>query len=491
MEVSRQDVSFEELTEFPLEERFLKIPIENYLDLTKIEPVPPQVALINAVQNPIYRFITAVLSRRTGKSLISNIIGHLVTLVPGSQILIMAPNYALSAISWDLQRQLLNTFEVELERSNAKDKVIELKNGSIIRMGSVTQADSVVGRSYDLIIFDEAALNNDGINVFNIQLRPTLDKPNSKAIFISTPRGKNWFYQFYQRGFSKDFPAWCSIHSTCYDNPRANPQDIEDARLSMSDAEFRQEYLADFVAMEGQIFNLAKDHIVTVDITQIKVWDVLAGLDLGFRDPTAMIVIVTDGHNFYVIDEYLENEKATSVYAEAIRGLIDKHDIDFIYIDSAAQQTRYDLAYDYEINCTNAKKDRNDGIGYVQSIIEHGRLFVDESCTHTLAMLDNYRWDPREGLINEKPIHDEYSHMGDALRYALYTHAYNVDTVYSVEENNDSEFGAVAELDVVDSTLDDIRIPQEAMVALVSEIETDSEKQFSTELDFNTPIDRI
>ena len=61
-------------------------------------------------------------------------------------------------------------FDVELERSNAKDKVIELKNGSIIRMGSVSQADSVVGRSYDLIIFDEAALNDEGSEVFNIQL---------------------------------------------------------------------------------------------------------------------------------------------------------------------------------------------------------------------------------------------------------------------------------------------------------------------------------
>jgi len=107
-------------------------------------PVPPQIALINAVQNPKYRFITAVLSRRSGKWEISNMIGHVVTLVPGAQILIMAPNYSLSAISWDLQRKFLNMFDVELTRSNAKDKVIEISNGSIVRMGSVSQGDSVV-----------------------------------------------------------------------------------------------------------------------------------------------------------------------------------------------------------------------------------------------------------------------------------------------------------------------------------------------------------
>jgi len=232
MEISREGISSTELTEYSVEERFIKLPIENYLNLIDIEPVPPQIAVINAIQNPLYRFVVGVLARRTGKSFISNIIGHLVTLVPGSNILVIAPNYSLSSISWDLQRKLLNTFDVELERSNAKDKIIELTNGSTIRMGSIGQVDSVVGRSYDLIIFDESALNDKGAEAFNIQLRPTLDKPNAKALFISTPRGKNWFYEFYMRGFSDDFPPWCSIHSTCYDNPRANPQDIEDAKKS-------------------------------------------------------------------------------------------------------------------------------------------------------------------------------------------------------------------------------------------------------------------
>lgn len=435
MEVSRKDVSVEEFQDFG-DDRFLKIPIENYLKLINIDPIPPQIALVNAVQNPLYRFITAVLSRRTGKSFISNIIGHLVTLNPGSEILIIAPNYNLSSISWDLQRKLLASFDVELERSNAKDKVIELKNGSIIRMGSVSQVDSVVGRSYDLIIFDEAALNNEGEDAFSIQLRPTLDKPNSKAIFISTPRGKNWLYKYYQRGFSDEFPAWCSLHSTCYDNPRASKKDIDDARLSLSEAHFKQEYLADFVALEGQIFTISEKCICEIDTSTIDVQDVIAGLDLGFRDPTAMIVILTDGHNFFVVDEYLENQSSTSKYAEVIREKIDEHEIDFIYIDSAAQQTKYDLAFDYDINTVNAKKKVNEGIGYVQSIIEHDRLYVSSHCKETLAMLDNYRWDDREGLLNERPKHDEYSHMADALRYALYTHAYNVDTIYEIDTDD-------------------------------------------------------
>lgn len=427
MEISREGVSSTELQDFG-ENRFIKIPIQNYLDLINITPNPPQIALINAVNNPDYRFITAVLNRRTGKSFMANVIGHLVTLLPGTNILVLAPNYALSSISWDLQRFLLNKFDIETERSNAKDKIIELENGSTIRMGSVGQADSVVGRSYDLIIYDEAALNDKGEETFNIQLRPTLDKPNSKAIFISTPRGKNWFYEFYRRGYSDEtkFRRWVSIRSTYRDNPRASLEDVEDARASMSKAEFAQEYESDFVALEGQIYNLNKQNIIEIDLDNIERLDVIAGLDMGFRDPTAMVIMITDGVNYYIVDEFQTNESSTSKYAEEIQRRIERWNIDFIYIDSAAAQTRYDLAYDYDITTTNAKKSVLDGIGYVASLVDHDRIFIDKKCEDTIDMFDSYRWDPREGLQKERPLHDEYSHIADAIRYAVYTHSFNI-----------------------------------------------------------------
>lgn len=429
MIISRLDVSSTELTKFSDKDRFIKLPIENYFKLINWDTVPPQTALVNAVQNPKYRFIVAVLNRRTGKTWVSNIIGHLVTLIPGSQILIIAPNYALASVSWEIQKTLLKMFDIELAKSNAKDKVIELKNGSVIRIGSVPQVDSVVGRSYDLIIFDEAALNNDGADAFNIALAPTLDKPNSKAIFISTPRGKNWFHEFYERGFDDKHPRWVSLKSTWKDNPRTNEEIIRDAKSTMSKAEFGQEYECDFISLEGQIYSLNKDNIVKVDLSKVKVLDVIAGLDLGYRDPTALVVIATDGYNFYIVDEFLDNLNTTSQYAKELKPILEKWGVDFTYIDSANQQQKFDLAYDYDINTINAKKSILDGISYVGSIIDNDRLFIDESCRHTIDCLQNYRWDGREGLVKEKPIHDKYSHMADAIRYALYSHSNNIETI--------------------------------------------------------------
>jgi len=336
----------------------------------------------------------------------------------------MSPNYALSQISFDLQRTLIKHFDLEVTKDNAKDKVIEISNGSTIRMGSVNQVDSCVGRSYDLIIFDEAALA-DGRDAFNVALRPTLDKDNSKAIFISTPRGRNnWFAEFFDRGFDDQFSEWISIKATYKSNPRMSETDIAEARKSMSEAEFRQEYEADFNTFEGQVWSFDFEKCTgSFQDMETKRLDVFAGLDVGYRDPTAFCVIGYDWdeETFYLLDEYLDAEKTTEQHAGEIQRLIDKWDIDYIFIDSAAQQTRFDFAQNYDISTINAKKSVLDGIARVEGIVDNDRLLIDQTCTETLAALDQYQWDPNPNLLKEKPKHNRASHMADALRYALYS----------------------------------------------------------------------
>ena len=409
---------------FQEQSRFIKLPMEGYLELLGITPNTSQHAIINAINNPKYRFVCAAVSRRQGKTYIANIIGQLVTLVPNCNVLLMSPNYSLSQISFDLQRQLIKHFDLEVIRDNAKDKVIELSNHSTIRMGSINQVDSVVGRSYDLIIFDEAALV-DGKDAFNVALRPTLDKENSKALFISTPRGRNnWFAEFWYRGFSDEYPQWASVKATYHENPRLSEEDIAEARKTMSEAEFNQEYMADFNVFEGQVWAFNHEECVS-DLAELDTsrMDVFAGLDVGYKDPTALCVIGYDwdSEQFYLLDEYLDSERTTEQHAIEVRKMIDKWDIDYIYIDSAAQQTRFDFAQNYDITTINAKKSVLDGIGYVAGVVDNDKLIVDQRCKEALWALDQYQWDPNPNLLKEKPKHNAASHMADALRYALYS----------------------------------------------------------------------
>ncbi len=435
--ISRPDIERDFIQEFPADKRFIKLPIQNYLKLLPAkdpdtgEPSTAweqtnraQIALINAINNPKYRFVVAALARRLGKTYIANIIGQMVTLVPGCNVLIMSPNYNLSSISFEIQRKLVASFDLEVSKNNLKDRVLELDNGSTIRMGSIATVDSCVGRSYDLIIFDESALGADGMEAFNVALRPTLDKPNSKAIFISTPRGKNnWFSVLFNRGFTNEFKEWVAIHADYTENARMKESDVEEARRSMSKAEFEQEYMASFTTFEGQIYSAYLDEY-TQPFIHHDCMEYFAGIDPGYKDPTAFVVIAYNPMEdlFWVVDEYLESEAVTSKHAEVFTELIAKYSIDSIFIDSAAAQFAADLGYTYDIATIKAKKSVLDGIAYVQTIIEQGRLRVDPSCVHTLQMLDQYKWktDTQSGI--EKPDHTIESHIADAVRYSLYTY---------------------------------------------------------------------
>ncbi len=428
--VSRPDIECDAITEFPADKRFIKLPIANYLKLLTIgsEPVyntlnRPQMALINAANSPKYRFICAALSRRLGKTFISNVIGQLVVLIPGCNVLIMSPNYNLSSISFELQRKFIKHFDLEVAKDNVKDKVIELSNGSTIRMGSLSTVDSSVGRSYDLIIFDEAALGSDGEEAFNVSLRPTLDKPGAKAIFISTPRGRlNWFSRFYERGFSDKYPEWCSLQADYTENMRMSLEDVQEAKQSMSKQEFEQEYLASFTSFQGQIYTF--DHSNVCDFEHQDGCEYIAGLDPGYRDPTAFVVIayLPNVDKFHVVDEYLEAEATTNKHAERFQEFITRYGIETIFVDSAAAQFASDLAYSYNIATIKAKKQVLEGIAYVQTLVEQNRLLVAPHCVETIKMLDQYQWAQDSGLQREKPVHDINSHIADALRYALYTY---------------------------------------------------------------------
>lgn len=436
MEVSRSYVNTVDLVDFGIEKRFFKLPIENLLDVESITPNPPQIAIINALNDPRHRFVTACVSRRVGKSFIAYTLGFLKLLEPGTLVLVVAPNYSLTNIGWAHIKGLIKKYGLETVKENAKDKEIELSNGSLFKLASAAQADSAVGRSYDFIIFDEAAISDKGGDAFNIQLRPTLDKPNSKALFISTPRGGNWFKVFYEQGFREDLPAWVSIHGTYRDNPRVVLSDIEEARKTVTANYFKQEYEADFAVFEGQIYDTFSVATHVMDMSHLmrtkfgrgteENFETLLGIDVGYRDPTAILTIkyCFEDDIYYVLEEYQQAEKTTAQHAAYIQLVCDKYSVDRIFVDAAAAQFRQDLAYEHDLPSMGAKKSVNDGIALLQSLFQQGKIIVNASCTGLIHALSNYKWDTKDGedkLSKERPYHDGSSHLCDALRYGIYS----------------------------------------------------------------------
>jgi len=83
-------------------------------------------------------------------------------------------------------------------------------------------------------------------------LRPALSDRRGRAIFISTPRGHNWFYDLWMRG-QEGNGEWKSWNFPTSANPHIDPAEIEQARLDLPDRVFRQEYLAEFVDIKGTL----------------------------------------------------------------------------------------------------------------------------------------------------------------------------------------------------------------------------------------------
>ncbi|NDA26875.1 MAG: terminase, partial [Verrucomicrobia bacterium] len=67
--------------------------------------------------------------------------------------------------------------------------------------------------------------------------------------------------------------------------------DVEEARKSMSKAEFEQEYLASFTTFEGQIYTEFKQEYVIDNLPSDLRGEAIAGCDPGYRDATAWINI--------------------------------------------------------------------------------------------------------------------------------------------------------------------------------------------------------
>ncbi len=374
--------------------KFFKVSIAGLTSKLRNEEGKPVVfnesqwAMVNGLEE--HRFWVHVAGRRTGKSFAAATLALAKLLEPDTQVAVVAPNYNLSTIIWDFMTKFIRQLGLEVERSSVKDRIIILANGSTFRLLSVANRETLVGRGYHLVIVDEAAIIDDD-EYFIRDIRPTLATyENTRCVFISTPRGQhNYLHDYFQRGQpskANEFPEWGSGIFPWHTNPRLNRADIEEARKSMSKTMFAQEYECSWTSFENMIYSIPETSLrsnVLEDISKRKM-EFIAGLDMGYKDDTAFVVIATDFHTYYIIDEYIVNETTTSELAKSIHKMQKKYDLEYIYIDSQAQQTRADLANDFDIYCENSIKDVKAGIQYLQSLAETGRLIIDEDMANKI-----------------------------------------------------------------------------------------------------------
>lgn len=230
----------------------------------------------------------------------------------------VAPTYRMSEVGWRPLRQI--AAKLPGTQIRKVDREVILPGGGMVGVRSADNPDSLRGEGLDFVVLDEAAYIAP--EAWSEALRPALSDRLGRALFISTPRGRNWFWDIYTRGAS-DPDEWAAFQFPTASNPFIAPSEIEAARRELPEIIFRQEYEAHFVDGEGAVFRRVQDvaildpldapldghqYIAGVDVAAAVDYTVVAVMDAASREMVWM-------DRFNRVDYPVLEERLAAVYA--------------------------------------------------------------------------------------------------------------------------------------------------------------------------------
>lgn len=208
-------------------------------------PHPGQRTILNSRA----RFRVVACGRRFGKTELGKI-ALVEAALRGAHCWWLAPTYGMAEAVW---RALLNAAaDLPTARVDASARQIDLRGGGLIAIRSAHQPDRLRGMGLDLAVLDEAAFMHPA--TWPEVVRPMLLGRAGGALFLSSPRGRNWFYDLYRLGLDPSQPEWQSFHFPSCDNPLIPPAELEALRAITPERIWREEYMAEFIDDTGQVF---------------------------------------------------------------------------------------------------------------------------------------------------------------------------------------------------------------------------------------------
>jgi len=188
----------------------------------------------------------------------------------------VAPQYGIALIGWRMMRRLATQVPGVVVRES--ERMITLPTGGTVQIKSADNPDSLRGEGLDFVVLDECAFLKE--ETWSEVLRPTLADRKGGALFISTPKGKNWFFNIYNQAHYD--PSWAAFHYTSYDNPFIPPSELDTLKGQISERAYKQEILAEFLEDGGSVFrNVAACLTAPLDATpeQHKGHTIVCGAD--------------------------------------------------------------------------------------------------------------------------------------------------------------------------------------------------------------------
>ena len=178
-----------------------------------------------AILDNTSRFRVVMCGRRFGKSELSQI-EIIKEALKGHQVAYITPTYNLAKTFFD---KLIKSIPFN---SNKSELIIQFPNVGIIQFFTGERMDNLRGRKFHFIVIDEASFIPDLEDGWLNSIRPTLTDYKGRALFLSTPKGKNYCYSLFIKGTAGE-PDWSSFKFTTYDNQYIEKSEIDDARSQL------------------------------------------------------------------------------------------------------------------------------------------------------------------------------------------------------------------------------------------------------------------
>ena len=391
-----------------------------------------QLPIIDALENKGYKKLLCILPRRAGKDITAWNLAIRHCLRKPCVVFYVFPTFSQARrVIWQSITNEGRTFldfipSSLIARTNSTDMSIRFVNGSLLQLVGSDNYNALVGTNPSMCVFSEYALQDPRAYQF---LRPILTVNDGVAIMISTPRGKNSFWDLYQIALNNK--EWFCYKLTIDDTKHVSPGTIQQEREDgiMSEDLIQQEYYTSFsCGVEGSYYAKYIDRIrLNNQITTLPYRSdhlVHTAWDIGVRDSTSVIFFQCIGRVIHVIDHYENSKEGLEHYVKVVKSKeyiygthYAPHDI--VVKEFGSGLTRIDKARSLGINFSIAPKvSIMDGIEAARSAFS--RIYFDEvKCNLLLRSLMNYRqeFDHKRKIYMPHPLHDHNSNSADAFRY--------------------------------------------------------------------------
>jgi hypothetical protein len=270
----------------------------------------------------------------------------------------------------------------------------------------------------DLLIEDEAGEVPDELHE---TIKPMLQVSNGTMFLMGTPKGPKGHFARIWHDESDD---WAKSRSTAWDNPRVKRALLEREKASCERLGkalwFQQEYECAFIATgAGLVYPFDRERNTCPTIRTDGGWNFVIGIDYGFTESTAFVVLGWQRHdqNVYVIESFKKTKLTPSEAAELAHALTKRYRHARVVADVGGLGKGYAEEARRRFRIPILPADKNNKRGFIELFVgdvKAGRLKVMPGNEELISEWNTLPWDTER----EMPASDYEDHLADACLYA-------------------------------------------------------------------------